>query len=216
MTHDRQYTAEPATSTSLTLLDRLKDRHDHGSWKEFYHFYRGYVARCVRKSSLTPEEIDDVVQEVFRSVSIKFESFQPAERKGSFRRWLKNLTRWRTVDQLRQKARNPIDEANRQRRFSDDPQTATVELIPDSAFSDREQCKQEWQAQLLETALKRLAHKAPPHQFQVFQMHHFEGWSLTRIADELSITVANAYIINHRLKKALKREVERLENELRQ
>ena len=72
------------------------------SWSEFYRLYFKLVYSHGRRAGLNHSEAEEVAQDVFHSVAESIATFSPQPTRGSFRRWLLNLTRWRVIDYRRQ------------------------------------------------------------------------------------------------------------------
>jgi hypothetical protein len=125
-----------------------------------------------------------------------------------------NLTRWRIADKFR--ARRPDD--NQIAGGRDHPATGTtggIERIVDPKTNAVEDIwESEWQRNVLDVALARLARKVPAKQFQAFDLYARQNWSVLKVARELGINPASIYLISHRLTKQLKAEVEYLKSQL--
>ena len=87
-------------STSLTLIDQLKQRHE-GGWTHLSDLYGPLIYHWSRKSGLSPDDSADIVQEVFRSVAMSIGRFRKATSTDSFRGWLRTITRNKILDHLR-------------------------------------------------------------------------------------------------------------------
>src|SRR5208282_3549195 len=96
---------EDPIPTRYTLLSRLDDRGDQDSWKDFFDTYWRLIYSFAMKSGLSEAEAQDVVQETIISVAKSIHKFKPNRELGSFKGWLRNLTRWRIADQLRKRTR---------------------------------------------------------------------------------------------------------------
>lgn len=198
--------------TRPTLLFRLRDWKDDGSWTEFYRLYHQFVYGCARRSGLSHADAEEVAQDVFKRVAETVHQFESDPARGSFRGWLLNLTRWRITDKFR--ARKPHEDQPPGRREADEPdRTRTIERLPDGSEPDR-MWDEEWQSRILEAALARLARRVPAKHYQVFDLHHRQGWTVPKISQELDVNPATVYVITHRLTKQLKAEVEQLRTRL--
>ncbi len=91
--------------TRYSLLSRLENWEDWGSWKEFFDTYWQLIYSTAIKSGLTETEAQDVVQETIICVAKDINKFKRDRERGSFKGWLRNLTRWRIADQLRKRVR---------------------------------------------------------------------------------------------------------------
>src|SRR5580704_9290848 len=91
--------------TRYSLLSRLQNWDDWESWKDFFDTYWRLIYSVAIKSGLTETEAQDVVQETLISVAKDIQKFRHDRKLGSFKGWLRNVTRWRVADQLRKRTR---------------------------------------------------------------------------------------------------------------
>lgn len=91
--------SQPTESTSASLLRRVSD-FDQGAWVRLSRIYTPFVYRWCRQSGLQSSDIDDVTQEVFRSVATGLDGYLTSTR-GKFRGWLWGVTRNKLVDHFR-------------------------------------------------------------------------------------------------------------------
>src|SRR5580698_8451373 len=96
--------------TRYSLLSRLQDWQDNKSWQEFFETYWRLVYSAALRSGLTEMEAQEVVQETFICVAKNIHQFRRDRTKGSFKGWLRNITRWRIADQLRKRTRGATEE----------------------------------------------------------------------------------------------------------
>ena len=92
--------------TRYSLLSRLQNWDDQESWKSFFDTYWRLIYSIALKSGLTEAEAQDVVQETIICVAKDIDKFKHDRALGSFKGWLRNLTRWRIADQLRKRKPN--------------------------------------------------------------------------------------------------------------
>jgi RNA polymerase sigma-70 factor (ECF subfamily) len=129
--------------------------------------------------------------------------------KGSFKRWLLQLTSWRIADQHRKRQREaallePL-------RDSTDA-TPWVERIADPAQSNDAAWEEEWQRNLTDAALRKLKRKVKARQFQLFDLYVLKRWPIAKVASTLGVSVGQVYLIKHRLTALLKKEIRALES----
>jgi RNA polymerase sigma factor (sigma-70 family) len=202
--------------TRPTLLFRLRNWEDEQSWNEFYRLYYNFVFDLARRNGLSRADAEEVTQDVFRRVAETIHQFESDPARGTFRGWLMNLTRWRIADKFR--ARQPHEKQPPSARavgLNTDDRTCTIERLPDQAFIREEATDEaEWQRHVLDAALSRLARRVPAKHIQVFDLYARQNWPVFRVARELGINPASVYVINHRLTKQLKIEVEQLQKKL--
>ena len=192
--------------TRPSLLKRLSNWDDHTSWEEFHRLYRRFIHGLATRAGLQPTEADEVVQEVLQNVAEHIGDYETRDRRGAFRRWLMNQTRWRIGDKFRQRNRATLHTENLHTEAEElDP----LERLPEES-DVYEFWEIEWQQLILNTAMDRLAQQTPAQHFQAFELYTRQGWPVRRIARELGIAAPTVYLIAHRLTKRLRREVDEL------
>jgi RNA polymerase sigma factor (sigma-70 family) len=204
---------QSSLKTRASLLFRLRNWEDGASWENFYRLYYKLVYGLARRAGLTHDEAEDVTQDVFKRVAETIRTFESDPRRGSFRGWLMNLTRWRIADKFRDRPTEVFRAAPRWDSPGSD-RTGTMERLPDPEADDAQIWEAEWQRNVLSTALTRLARRVPAKHFQAFDLYTRQQWPVRQIARELGINPATVYLIGHRLTKQLKAEVTRLKMQL--
>jgi RNA polymerase sigma-70 factor, ECF subfamily len=79
------------TTTSESLLQRLKNSSDSGAWHRFVEIYVPTIFLWGRKMGMQPDDASDLVQDVLAIVLRRLNTFQYDPNK-SFRAWLKKVT----------------------------------------------------------------------------------------------------------------------------
>lgn len=89
--------------TPVSLLDRLRGgaEADAGAWERFVQLYTPVVFRWLESKNCPPDEIPDLLQDVFLTLVKSIGAFQ-YDRSKSFGRWLRTvaINKWR--DRLKQ------------------------------------------------------------------------------------------------------------------
>jgi RNA polymerase sigma factor (sigma-70 family) len=195
--------------TRASLLFRLRDWKDAASWEEFYRLYRKLIYGLARRAGLMHDEAEEVTQDVFKRVAETIQTFESDPARGSFRGWLMNLTRWRIADKFRHR---PPAGSQIPYRGSNSDCSGAPECLPD--LQVQETWELEWQRNMLDVALARLARRVPAKHFQVFDLYARQQWPVMQVARELGINPASIYLISHRLTKQLKSEITYLQTQL--
>lgn len=199
----------PSLRTEPSLLARLHDWEDAAAWNEFHRRYRKLIFGLARSRGLTPEEAEEVTQDVLREVAQRIETFEHDPARGKFRGWLMNLTRWRVSDKLRQRPRHEIVPVHR----ASESDTATAERVPaEDQLAAGEEA--EWQRHVLDLAWDRLSRQVDARHLQAFQLYKLQHWEATRVATSLGLTPQQLHVISHRLTRRLQAHVERLRRRL--
>lgn len=196
-------------STGSILLDRLRDL-DSSAWTKFWSQYQDFVRRVASRRGLAKHEIDEVAQEVLQRVSEKVHCLEPRPRRGAFRRWLTNLTLWRSADRLRRRFRESA-------RFAPLPEGSSV--VVDAALlsvtTPETEIDEGDRLALVRLALVRLQRRFRPITLQMFGLHVLDGLDAKRVAAFLGVATSRVYIAKHRVAPFLRREIRTMLEEAR-
>jgi RNA polymerase sigma-70 factor (ECF subfamily) len=91
--------------TSLSLLQRLRVR-DALAWERLLALYRQLVLSWCQRGGAGRDDAEDLAQEVFLAVAGGVERFR-REGEGSFRGWVRGITRHKLLDFYRRQGRQP-------------------------------------------------------------------------------------------------------------
>lgn len=196
--------------TRLSLIERLRNLDDQGSWQEFFDTYWRLIYCAAVKGGLSDAEAEDVVQETIIGIARNMENFRYEPEICSFKGWLMRVTRCRIIDHLR---KAPA----RKHTFiplPSDTRTGEGSLImlgsaADRAFEDL--WDEEWQKNLVDAAMERVKRKVAPEHYQIFYLHSVKGMSARDIGELLGASVAKVYVVRHRVARVIKNEVRALE-----
>jgi RNA polymerase sigma factor (sigma-70 family) len=197
--------------TRYSLLSRLQNWDDQESWKDFFDTYWRLIYAIALKSGLTEAEAQDVVQETVICVAKDINKFKRDRNLGSFKGWLRNLTRWRISDQLRKRQPNSFGE-----EASLNGSTSLVEPaeLPGPADADLENAwEAEWHSNLMEAALERVRRRVKEEHYQMFDLNVVRQWPASKVAHTLEVSVAQVYLAKRRVLALLKKEVRMLEKQ---
>ncbi len=104
MTSDIPGLSSLSVHTSTSLLMRVKS-FDQQSWQQLVRLYGPMVYRWIRKAGIQPSDSQDVVQNVFLTVSADIAKFRRTKPGDSFRGWLWTITRHKILDCFRERRR---------------------------------------------------------------------------------------------------------------
>jgi RNA polymerase sigma-70 factor (ECF subfamily) len=188
--------------TRYSLLSRLQNWEDQDSWKDFFDSYWRLIYAAALKSGLAEAEAQDVVQETILCVARDINKFKRDRTLGSFKGWLRNLTRWRIADQLRKR----------------DPANALLTLesteLPDENDAGLEKIwTEEWQANLMTVAMERVRRHVKEEHYQMFDLNVVRQVPAREVAELLGVNVALVYLAKHRVMALIRREVRLLEKQ---
>lgn len=195
--------------TRKSLIERLRDREDRDSWREFFDRYWKLVYGLAIKSGLTEAESEEVVQETMVAISRNLDDYEYRPRECSFKSWMFKMARWRITDQIRKR---PPDFVHSTCRNSEG--TDTVERVPDSASAQLDQYwNEEWQRNLLDVAVARVKQKVSIREFQIFDLYVLKEWPVREVGKMLHVSAAHVYVAKHRISALLRKEIRKLDGE---
>jgi RNA polymerase sigma factor (sigma-70 family) len=205
--------AEPSANslpTRQSLLSRLRDCQDQEGWRDFFDTYWRLIYQVARRVELSDAEAQDVVQDTFIYLSRRMPNFRYDPARGSFKSWLRVVTRSRIAVFLRQAKSGPL----RREPLPDNDSVTALDEFPDPRADVLDEVWQrEWEEHLLHTALRRVRAKVSSQQLLIFRLATLGNLSLNQVAKKLRINLAQVYLARHRVGKVFKAEVERLRRE---
>lgn len=193
--------------TRGSLLGRLQDWEDNQSWRAFFDTYWKLIYNFAKGRGLTHEEAQEVVQETVVAVARSIGKFRYDPKVCRFKTWLLTVTRSKIANQFALRARHPTP--------PEDPPTD----LPGSPGAPAETSDQferswdeEWQRNLMETAIQRVKTRVSIEQYQMFDLFALKQWPVREVARTLGVTVGHVYVAKHRVAKLVREEIEALES----
>jgi len=183
-------------STSLTLLERVRDR-DEEAWARLTRLYAPLVERWCAHWGVRGPDADDVRQEVFQAVATNVDGFRRERSGDTFRGWLRVITRNKLIDHARRRGRQPEAQGgtDAQRRLA---QLAEQPLPEDSADD---------LAGLYRRALELVRAEFEARTWEAFWRAAVEGQAPDLIAADLGVTPAAVRKAKSRVLHRLRQEV---------
>jgi RNA polymerase sigma factor (sigma-70 family) len=206
MPHDR----DELIPTRASLLARIKNLEDHESWQDFFDTYWKLIYGVCVKRGLSPSEAEDVVQETMCAAMKSMPEFNYNRSVGSFKSWLLNMVRWRIADQFRKRSliRNlPVG-------VGVDGSDGLDELVDKRTEDLQAVWDQQWEQALLEAAVDKTKRTIDPQKYRVFDLLMNHQWAAAKVAENLSMSVDQVYLVKHRVNQMVKAEVERLKQHM--
>jgi RNA polymerase sigma factor (sigma-70 family) len=195
--------------TRRSLIGRLRNLDDRESWQAFFDAYWKLIYSVARKAGCTESEAEEVVQETIMAVAKYIQDFQYDPEVCSFKNWLLHKTRWKIIDQVRKRSPGFVQ------RFApttDTSRTPTVERMPDPESLELDAVwDEEWQANLIKAAMERVKHRVKPEHYQIFFLSAVRKLGPKRVAATLGVSMAQVYLVNHRVAGLIKKEIAVLE-----
>ena len=175
--------------TLQSLPSRLRDWGDQAGWHTFFDSYWRLIYHVARKSGLNDAEAQDVVQNTFVYLSRRMPGFHYDPTRGSFKSWLRVVTRSRISEFLRREKGSPQAQRQEPRPGMGDPE---LDELPDPASDCLDEIWQrEWEENLVNTALRRVRAKVSSQQLLIFRLAALGDLSLNQGGQPLAVCVEN-------------------------
>jgi RNA polymerase sigma-70 factor (ECF subfamily) len=192
-----------ALRTRSSLLGRLRhDPHDQSAWNEFVQRYSPKIHAWCRAWHLQEADAQDVTQAVLVRLAAKMRTFvyDPA---GSFRGWLKTLTRHAWSDFV----------ADRQRAVTGSGDSEAVKALQTvQARDDLEtRLNEVFDLELLELAAERVRQRVEARTWEAFQLTALDGLAGAEAAARLGMQVAAVFKAKSNVQKLLQEEIAQME-----
>lgn len=161
---------------------------------------------------MTDAESQEVVQETVLAVAKQMKEFQYDPAAGSFKGWLKVITRRRIVDQFRKRKPHEVGlvDAN-----TGEGGTRAMDRLPEETSPAADAAwDADWRQSLLDRAVELVRTQISPRQFQIFDLYVLRQWPASRVAASLDISTAQVHLAKHRVQAQIKKEARRLEKSL--
>ena len=199
--------------TRQSLLSRLRDGQDQVGWREFFDAYWHLIYNVARHAGLADADAQEVVQNTFIYLTRRMPKFQYDRQRGSFKSWLRVVTRSRIhVYHRAEMARNKF--IREPLSHGDSDAVDAVESWPDPAGEALDEVWQrEWEENLINSAFRRLRSTVSSQQLLIFRLATVNGLALSQVAKKLGINIAQVYLARHRVGKLFKAEVQRIRKE---
>ena len=192
-------------TTHVSLLVRLRDTpEDQSAWAEFVARYEPRIYAWCRRWRLPDADAHDVTQDVLLRLASRMRAFR-YDPTGSFRAWLRTVTRHAWSDYL----------ADRQRPGRGSGEGRDLGLLNELAAGDdlAAYLKQEFDHEVLEEAHSRVRERIEPHTWEAFLLTSSEDLSGADVATRLGMTVAGVFKAKSRVLKMLQEEVAKMDAE---
>lgn len=185
-------------TTSLSLLQRVKDPLDEEAWNRLVDLYVPFLHAWGKRSGLNETDSCDLVQEVLTVLAKQLPKFEYDANK-SFRSWLKTITLNRAKNFHRAAANRPAvgkESAILQQAAID----STVDL-----FEQDEYC-----AYVTKRLLGLVEHEFSESVWQAFCLSMFDDRPASEIAALLDMSVNRVYLAKSRVLQRLREEAAEL------
>jgi RNA polymerase sigma-70 factor (ECF subfamily) len=194
-------------TTRASLLLRLADAENQQAWMEFVALYEPLVHRLLKKAGLQDADVREVAQEVFLVVSLNVARFEPNRGPGSFRGWLRRVTRNLLINVLTHQRRRPVLATGSSDLLD------LLEELPEDDEQASALVDWELRRRLLHYAADSVRKEVRPGTWEAFWRTFVEGEQVSEVAESLGMSAGAVYVARSRVVARLRREVDRIRAE---
>jgi RNA polymerase sigma-70 factor (ECF subfamily) len=181
------------------LLIRLQAvEEDPEAWRRFVGLYQPLLLRWCQKSRLQPADAEDVTQDVFRTVREKIAGFRRDPTRGTFRGWLRTITKHAICDlaRTRTQGQQGVGGSGAYAHLLAQPDAAPAEV-------DEERDRDEERV-LLREALRHLLPGVTDPTREAFWQVMVEGRRPAEVAQQMGVKEHVVYLAKSRILRRLK------------
>jgi RNA polymerase sigma-70 factor (ECF subfamily) len=183
-------------TTSRTLLDRLRDRHDSQAWQLWLTVYEPWLRHCLERHRLQPADIDDLLQTVLVVVSRKLPAFVHSGQPGAFRTWLRRVLVQEVRSYLRGRQRQATETA-----------TDWLDQLEDAGSELSRQWDREHDEQVVRRLLAAIQPDFEPRTWEAFRLLVLEDRPGAEVARITGMKLNALYVARSRVLKRLREAV---------
>ncbi|MDB4637690.1 sigma-70 family RNA polymerase sigma factor [Planctomycetaceae bacterium] len=177
-------------------------QNDPDAWERLFHLYGPLVYGWARQAELQPQDASDMVQEVFKSVLLSFDSFNME----SFRQWLWVITRNHLYNWHRkQKPAHMLSNG-----ATEEPNSQDSENFPNLLNHDFDPDEERSKSILLKRALEMIESDFEPETWKAFWELSINKKPVNVISKELNMSAGAVRQAKYRILLRLREEIGRL------
>ncbi len=184
--------------TSHSLIARVKDLGDGAAWAEFLGIYQPVVFRMARRRGLQDADAQDVMQQVFLSISKSIEGWIPGDLQPPFRAWLTTIARNAITKALTRRPRDAATGSTSMVELLDaqlDPQETTAEILAEA------------RKELIRWATEQIRSEFSEATWNAFWRTAIEGVPIAEVAKSTGRSAGAVYVARYRVIARLKEKV---------
>ncbi len=183
-------------TTSLTLLERLREPRNDAAWTRFVSLYSPLLFAFARRAGMNDNDAADVVQDVFVVLMAELSGFEYDAARKNFRGWLKTIT----VNKCRERQRRRVvatAQGGEENGLSGVVDDATI-----NAFWEGE-----YRQHLVAQALRLMQSDFEPPTWQAAWLALTTDRTAGDIGQELGLAEASVWVAKSRVLRKLRQEM---------
>lgn len=193
-------------TTQLSLIARLSDPHDDESWREFASIYQPAIVRALKLKGLQHVDAEDTAQQILVSIAKTLAKRPHDPDRARFRTWLDRVIRNAAINALKRTEKN--------RASGGTDAHLALQRVPD-ASAEEQSLNTELRRQIFHVAAEKIRDQFEPDTWDAFWRTSVLGETIDEVAKDLGKQRGTIYAARSRVMAKFRREVERLEKNLR-
>jgi RNA polymerase sigma-70 factor, ECF subfamily len=186
-------------TTSVTLLDRLRQPNQAQAWEQFIRLYTPLLVSWAKRQGFKHEDVADLTQEVL----LKLIRLLPAYERGngqSFRNWLSQVAKNQCIDFCRRVATRALPQADGLSGVENSTSGLDIEGTDEV----------EYRRTLIKQGMEMIRSEFNVNTWAAFQKLMVEGKTVAEVAKELEMSRNAVYLARHRVLSRLRQELDGL------
>ena len=180
----------------MSLLQRARSE-DQVAWQQLVTLYGPLVQRWCTQAGMQRDDVSDVFQETFRAVAGGLAGFSPARNVGSFRCWLKTITRTKIADHFRRLNNAPSGRGGTEAQLH-------LARVADPVADDSNDEASEESAFIVQRAMDMIKSEFSPQNWAAFERVALQGEGAADVARELGLGPQAVRQANYRIRRRLR------------
>jgi RNA polymerase sigma-70 factor (ECF subfamily) len=189
-----------STATSPSLLERVKGD-DAAAWDRLVKLYAPLVLVWCRRWDLQEQDTADVFQEVFLAVATHIAAFRKDGQGGTFRGWLRTITRNKILDHFRRQGKQPGAAGGSEANFQ------LTQLPAPEASEEASVAESRAEQSLFHRGLELIRREFEERTWQAFWRTTVEGRPPKDVAEELGMSPGAVRVAKFRVLHRLREEL---------
>ena len=194
-------------NTRYTLLHKLQSDNNEKNWEEFVTYYSPYIFVIIRRFNVGAQDSEELMQDVLVKIWKNIGKFDREQYKCRFRTWLGVMIRNTVFNFFKSKATK-----NSRSNVSYQEIIGKLELITEAEINIISE--REWKNHVAQLAWKNLKNNFSEQTQKVFEASIKSDISNEQLASQFDISESSVRVFKMRVRKAMHKEIIRLNSEL--
>jgi RNA polymerase sigma factor (sigma-70 family) len=194
-------------NTRYTLLQKLQSSNNEKNWEEFVEYYSPYIFVIIRRFNVGSQDSEELMQDVLVKIWKNISKFDREKYQCRFRTWLGVMIRNTVFNFFKSKTTK-----NAKSNINYDDIIGKIELMTEAEvniISERE-----WKNHIAKLAWEKLKLSFSEQTQKVFEASIKSDVSNAELAKEYEISESSVRVFKMRVRKAMHKEIIRLNSEL--